>query len=217
MLIAQEIRRTSQRRTRVLAFALFCASWSMIVYFVVFAHLLKPPIARNAESLGARVVDTIEVVAVLSSIAIFLVPMAIGTGYANRLSTRCPTCGDDLSKRVEQLLATHCCPLCDVEVVAGGRRHSREAYERYKSKRSRRFLWYWLWAWPVMSISMMTWSVFDRSAFERCPQLFVMIPLLGTSTAGWTWLRTRDWRYSPQSISSLALIGLGAYFFWRSF
>lgn len=217
MLIEQEIRRASLRRTRVLAFAALCASWAMIVYFVVFAYLLKPAIARAAESLGAGVVDTIEIVAILSSIAIFLVPAAIGTRYANRLSTRCPSCGDDLSKRVEQLLATHCCPSCDVEIVAGGRRHSRVAYKRYKARRERRFVWYWLWAWPVLGVSIMIWRLFDRSAFERCPQLFVLIPLLGTSTAGWTWLRTRDWRYSPQAISSLTLLGLGAYLFWRSF
>lgn len=81
-------------------------------------------------------------------------------------------------------------------------------------KQLRPFLQYWLWLWPGMGLLCFTWAFFDRSAFRMCPQNYWVIPLIGLTAAGWSWLRTFDYRYLPQAIVSAVLFGVGIWLFW---
>lgn len=78
-----------------------------------------------------------------------------------------------------------------------------------------RLLWFWIW--PAIGSWAIIWHWFDPAAFERCPHVLFFGPLIGTATAGWTVIRTRDRRYAPQLLTSIVLLCIGAAFFWQSF
>ena len=77
-----------------------------------------------------------------------------------------------------------------------------------------RFLHYWLWLWPGLSLLCFSWAYFDPSAFRKCPQVYWVYALIGFTAAGWSWLRTFDFRYLPPALISATLFGVGAWLFW---
>lgn len=79
---------------------------------------------------------------------------------------------------------------------------------------ARKFLWYWLWIWPLVGLVAITWCHFDARAFESCPQVPFVFPLIGVSAAFWTWIRTFECQYLPQLFSSLILLVAGFKVFW---
>lgn len=78
------------------------------------------------------------------------------------------------------------------------------------------FLWYWLWAVPSIGLLTVVWGTLDPSAFERCPHVAFVFPLIGLAAGGWTWLRTFDHRYLPQVLYStlLLIVGVGVFWSW---
>jgi hypothetical protein len=82
------------------------------------------------------------------------------------------------------------------------------------TEKSGTFLWYWLWALPSIGLGCVAWTLFDPSAFQECPQALFTFPLIGTTTAGWTWIRTFDRRFLPQLCCSAVLLVAGVWMFW---
>jgi hypothetical protein len=77
-----------------------------------------------------------------------------------------------------------------------------------------RFLWYWLWLWPGIGLLCVIWGMVDPKAFARCPHVYWTFPLIGLSAAGWTVLRTYEWRYIPQLLASIVVFAIGAWLYW---
>jgi hypothetical protein len=216
MLTEQRIRETSARRTWAVLPTLSCAIGTMFLHFLGAGLLREHLISLAVNRFGDTARDITPFVLILPAFAILLVPSLLAIRYADRFKTVCPSCDEDVSSRVNHVLSTRCCPTCGKRIVDGGRIHSAAVYQRYLALQSHTFLRYWLWAWPAFGLLLIAWQWFDRSAFQRCPQMSWIIPLLGTSTAGWTWLRTFDRRYVPQLLTSAVLLGLGASLFWQT-
>ncbi len=215
MLTEQAIRQTSKRRMWAILPAMTCAIVAVMLYFVGVGHFREVLVSFAVNRFGETARDITPIVLILPAFAIFLVPTIAAARFADRFKTNCPSCDQDISNKSHQLLATRCCPSCNENIVDGGRVRSVTVYKRYLAVRSRSFLKYWFWAWPGLGLLCITWWLFDQSAFEQCPQCYWLPPLIGTSAAGWAWIRTFDRRYVPQLLASVVLLGVGATIFWR--
>jgi hypothetical protein len=216
MLTEQEVREMSARRAWVVLPAMACAVGAVFLYFIgmgyVREHVMSLAVNRFGETAGH-----ISVLALIfPAFAIFLLPSCLALKYAGRFKTVCPSCNHDVSARTERVLSTRCCPACGERILSGGRTHSAAVYKRYQERRWRRFLSYWLWSWPALGGLVITLHLFDRSAFQQCPQCLWTVSLIGATTAGWAWLRTLDRRYVPQTLASVVLIGIGAVLSWQA-
>jgi hypothetical protein len=65
-----------------------------------------------------------------------------------------------------------------------------------------------------MGLIAIAWADNDPLAFQRCPQAVWAFPLIGATAGGWSWIRTRDGRYVPPTLTSLAVLCLGAWMYW---
>jgi DNA-directed RNA polymerase subunit RPC12/RpoP len=216
MLTEQEVREMSSRRTWAVLPAMTCAVGAVFLYFVGVGYFRESLTSLAVNRFGDSARDITPIALILPSFAIFLIPSCLAAKYAGRFKTACPSCKQDLSSRANRVLSTRCCPECSERILVGGRTHSTAVYGRYQAIRSRHFLRYWLWAWPALGGLVITLQVFDRSALQRCTQFLWTVPLIGTATAGWAWLRTLDHRYVPPLLASIVLLGLGAALFWQA-
>jgi hypothetical protein len=89
--------------------------------------------------------------------------------------------------------------------------------DTWDPERERRFLGNWFWIWPIGGALVVVQHWFNPSAFEQCPHVLFMAPLVGTATSGWTLIRTFDRRYVPQLLASVSVLCVGATCFWLSF
>jgi hypothetical protein len=65
-----------------------------------------------------------------------------------------------------------------------------------------------------MSLLCFIWTYFDPSAFRKCPQVYWMPALIGLTAAGWSWLRTFNYRYLLPAMVSTVLFGVGVWAYW---
>lgn len=216
MLTEHEIRRMSARGMWAFLPVMAGAIGMTVLYFIGMNYVRVPLTSLAARGFGETAGDITEIALILGAIPIFLLPTCLAAQYAQRFKTLCPSCHQDISSCTKRVLSTRCCPACSERILAGGRTHSAAVYERYQALQSRRFLTYWFWAWPALGGMVIAWQLFDRSAFQRCPQCLWISPLIGTATAGWAWLRTFDRRYVTQLLASVVLLGLGAFLFWQA-
>ena len=216
MLTEQEVREMSARRTWAVLPVMAGAIGTVLLYFTGMGYFRESLTSLAVSRFGDTGRDITPIALILPAFAILLVPSCLATHYAQRFKTLCPACHGDISSRTDRVLSTRCCPACGERVLGGGRTHSGAVYERYQALRSRHFLKFWFWAWPALGGLVIAWQLFDRSAFQRCPQILLTVPLTGTTTAGWAWLQTLDGRYVPQLLASAVLLGLGAVLFWQS-
>jgi hypothetical protein len=213
MLTEQEIRGMSVRRTWAVLPAMTFAILSVFVYLAVMGYFRDRITSLAVERLGGMARDITPIALILPAFAIFLLPSLLAARYAQCFKTACPSCGQDISSQTGRVLLTRCCTACS-EQILGGRAHSAAVYERHLEIRSRYFLRFWLWAWPVLGGLVIAWELLDRGAFRQCPQCLWIAPLIGTSTAGWAWLRTSDRRCVAQLLTSVTFLGLGAAVYW---
>jgi hypothetical protein len=216
MLTEQEVREMSARRTWAVLPAMTGAIGAVFLYFIGMGYFRELLTSLAVSRFGDTARDISPIALILPAFAIFLLPSCLAAKYAGRFKTVCPACHEDISSGTDRVLSTRCCPACGERVLGGGRTHSAAVYTRYQALRSRHFLKFWFWAWPALGGLVIAWQLFDRSAFQRCPQCLWIGPLIGTATAGWAWLRTFDRRYVPQLLASVVLLGLGAVLFWQA-
>jgi predicted RNA-binding Zn-ribbon protein involved in translation (DUF1610 family) len=216
MLTEQQVREVSSSRMRAVLPAMTCAIGAVLLYFIGMGYLREPLTSLAVNWFGDTARDITPIALILPAFAIFLLPSCLAAKYAGRFKTVCPSCGEDISSGTDRVLSTRSCPACSERILEGGRTHSAAVYRRYQELRCRHGLKHWFWAWPTLGGLVITLQFFDRSAFQRCPQCLWIAPLIGTSTAGWAWLRTFDRRYVPQLLASAVLLGLGAALFWQS-
>lgn len=215
MLAEQTICETSKRRTRVVLSAITCACSAMMLYFLGIEQFREVLISFAVDRFGESAGEIMPIVLILPAFPILLVPIVAAIAYADRFKTICPSCEQDISNNAHQLLTTKRCPSCSENIVEGGTPRSDAFYKRYMAARSRLFLRYWLWAWPAFGLVCIAWRLFDRTAFQQCPQCLWVAPLIGASSAGWAWIRTRDRGYVPQLSASVVFFGVGATIFWH--
>lgn len=216
MLTDQEVRSLSARGARVVLSAAASAIAAVFLYLMSMGFLrefLTPVIVAWFGETGR---DLAPIALILPALAIFLLPICLATKYAERFKVACPSCREDLSSRVDRILATRCCPICGDRILEGGRARSAEVYRRYQAIRSRLFLRLWLWAWPALGGLSLAWGLLDRSILRDCPQYLWIAPLVGAAAAGWAWLRTGGRGYIPQFLTSILLFGFGVVLFWRT-
>jgi hypothetical protein len=200
------IREMERGRRRVLAPALAAATLLVFAIIGAFAYF--------RESLTARAGEVAHLALPLAAIGAFLFICMLAERRARRFALHCPECAADISASTPRLLATRRCPACEERVVEGGAARSSAVYERYQSIRSRIFLGNWLWLWPGMGLIAIAWADNDPLAFQRCPQAVWAFPLIGATAGGWSWIRTRDGRYVPPTLTSLAVLCLGTWMYW---
>jgi hypothetical protein len=216
MFTEQEVREMSARRTRAVLPVMSCAIAAVFLYFFSMGYFREPLTSLAVGRFGETARDITPIVLILPAFAIFLIPSCLAAQYAGRFKTVCPLCKKDISSRTDRVLSTRCCPACNERILGGGRTHSAAVFTRFQALQSRHFLKYWFWAWPALGGLVITWQLFDRLAFERCPQCLWMAPAIGTVTAGWAWLRTFDRRYVPQLLASILLVAIGAALSWQT-
>lgn len=216
MLTEQEVREMSARRTWVVLPMMTGAIGAVFLYLIGMGYFREPLISLAMNRFGDTARGITPIALILPAFAIFLLPSCLAAKYVDHFKTVCPSCHEDISSGTDRVLSTRCCPACGERILGGGRTHSAAVYKRYQALRSRHFLKFWLWAWPAFGGLVIAWQLFDRSAFQRCPQCLWNGPLIGTATAGWAWLRTFDRRYVPQLLVSVVLLGLGAALFWQA-
>jgi hypothetical protein len=209
MFTEQHLGELSRRRIRVLLPTILFGVAAMLLYLLCVAQL------RDATQLAikGRFGDGAARVApfglILVAFGLFLVPICIAEKYAKRFQCYCPLCGHLLS-RIAAVLATKRCPACERQIVAGNRARSYATYKRLQAWRTRQFLAIWLWAWPASGLLGLVWWYFCPEEAINCGA-FWAVPLIGTATSGWAWLRTFERRYVPQLTANIALLGtLGA-------
>lgn len=213
MLTKRGIRELSARRNWVVLPVMMAAVGAVFLYHFGMGQFRQPLTSLAADRFGETAGDVMLIALILLAIPVFLVPALIAASYANRFKVICPSCHEDISSRVDRVLATKSCPLCNERIVSDGRAHSAAAYKRYQERQSCSFVRHWLWTWPVLAGLVIMWQWFDQSAFQECPHWLWKAPLLGTALAGWTCLRTFDRRCVPQLLASLGLLGIGIYLF----
>ncbi|MBD3675240.1 MAG: hypothetical protein HUJ26_17125 [Planctomycetaceae bacterium] len=205
MLTEQEIRKELSRRTN------FALSVSFVVWILSDAYLeiVAPHFGRNASEW------------VKGSLILLVIPIVLGVLTAadlffNRHRWFCPECDEDLTKRTQEVLARRLCPLCESRIVSGGRLHSEKAYKRYRELQFREKLSVLFWVWPAVSLLMLGFWFWDSSEMTGCSLFLVLMPLIGTSTAGWAWARTFDRRYRLQFFTCAILLSIGASELWKT-
>lgn len=214
MLTDSQIHETMRRRRLVLLPALGAATAFVFLWLGCLSYFREPLTSQAVERFGAGAGELLHPALIFLAIGVFLATGMMAERRARRFAVACPACGADVTVQTERLLVTRHCPECDARIVAGGRVRSPAAYDRYVARRSRRFLGKWLWLWPAMGLLAAAWADNDPLAFQCCPQAAWVFPLIGATAGGWTWLRTRDARYLPPTLASLAVLGLGAWMYW---
>lgn len=216
MLTEREVRETAARRVWAVAPTMIGAVGAMFLYLAGMGHFGEALTSVAVDRLGGAAGEVAQIAMIVPAFGIFLLPTLLSAKYAERFKTVCPSCQTDVSRGTRRVLATRHCPACGERVLDGGRAHSDAVFQRAQARGSRGFLRHWLWAWPALGALAITWHWFDPSAFQRCAQQLWIAPLIGTATAGWTWLRTRDPQCIPQLLASGGMLGIGAAVFWRS-
>jgi hypothetical protein len=215
MLTEQEIREMSSRRTWAVLPAMTFAIMAVFLYFAGMIYFRERVSSLVLDRFSGTAREIAPIAMILPAFVIFLLPSLLAARYAQKFKTVCPSCNKDISSRTDRVLLTKCCPACSEQILIG-RAHSAAVYKRYQAIRSRCFLRWWLWVWPALGGLAITWQLLDREALRQCPQNLWIPPLIGTSAAGWAWLRTSDRAYVAQLLASVALLGLGAVVYWRS-
>ena len=193
-----------------------CAVMAVCGYFAGVAPYREDLVAFAEEKFGQPMGDITPILLILPAFLIFLIPILTAAALIDRFKLICPSCERDVSGRFEQLLATRCCPFCDQQIVTKGHTRSATAYKRLITIRQQLFFRKWLWAWPFFGLLAIAWRLIDPSVFQQCPQALFMAPLIGTTAAAWAWIRVSRRLYSPQLLVSIAVLCIGAVFFWNS-
>ena len=142
----------------------------------------------------------------LPAFVLLLVILAISAVVIERIKTICPTCSANVSSSYKWLLVTRCCPACDERIVAGGVVRRPTVYRRYLQIKGRSLLKLWLWSWPLFTIAGLVIWFFAPSAMDSNPIPILVVALLGVGTASYSFLRTFDFRYLPQLVTSACLL-----------
>jgi predicted RNA-binding Zn-ribbon protein involved in translation (DUF1610 family) len=170
MLTEREVCEMSARRTWAVLPAMTCAIGVVLLYCIGMAYFREPLTSRAGNRFGDTARHITEIALIFPAFAIFLLPSCLAAKYAGRFKTVCPSCNQDISSATNRVLSTRCCPACGERILDGGRTHSDAVYKRYQVLRRHHFLKSWLWAWPALGELLITCQLFDRSAFQQCPQ-----------------------------------------------
>jgi hypothetical protein len=191
------------------------AIMAVLLYFAGMLYFRERVSSLVLDRLSGTAREIAPIAMILPAFAIFLIPTLLAARHAEKFKMACPSCGKDILGWIGRVLLTKCCPACSAQVLMG-RAHSAAVYKRYQAIHSRRFLRVWLWAWPALGGLAIAWQLLDREALRQCPQYLWVPPLIGTSAAGWAWLRTSDRGYVAPLLTSVALLVIGAAVYWRS-
>ena len=204
-----EFRTKSKQRFSLMLLAMCFGLLAMFGYFGLLAFVRADVIAWANNNFGADSEHWIMLPLMIPAVAIFLLPTCVAEHKAKRYSISCPSCSKDLTQSVQRILKTRCCSNCGKRVIENGKMRSNESYARYCQRRWRNYLVYWFWAWPVCGVTMLIWHLIDSSSFENCPHMIFLFGLVGTIATGWALIRTYDYRYLPQTITSTIVLALG--------
>ncbi len=215
MLTEQGIDEIRRRQMWALFPAFLGAVAAVFIYFLVIGQVRETVISCVHERFGETASDMTPLALILPAFVVFMLPVLAACAYVDRFKTVCPSCHEDISGQWRQVQVTRCCPSCEQCILEGGRVRSVAVYKRYRAIESRVITRYWMWAWPALGLLGIICWLFDQSALQQCPQCYWLPSLIGSSVAGWAWLRTFSHRYIPPLLVSIVLFGIGAAIFWN--
>ncbi|MCD0460258.1 hypothetical protein [Roseiconus lacunae] len=212
-----ELKRLARRRAWVLFPSVIVSSAVMLVVIAWIGSIRVPFLAAAKSRMGDTAGEIALLLLMSSSILFFLAGLVWADYRSRRFAVRCPRCDADLSISVTKLIATTRCWHCQTKVVEDRRPHSLDVYRRGLRISQRRWLVYWFWIWPVLGAAESLYAFLDPRATVDFQPILILPGLIGTSAAGWAFVRTRDHRYLHALIASALMLGLGAtLFFWYS-
>ena len=208
-----ELRTKAKQRFTLILPAMCFGVIAMFAYFGLLAVVRDDVIAWSKNNFGAASENWIMFPIIIPSIVFFLLPACVAEFKAKRYSISCPNCTKDLTQSVQRILKTRCCGNCGKRVVENGKTRSNETYSRYCQRKWRNYLVYWFWAWPAGGIAILIWHQIDSSSFRNCPHMIFLFGFIGTIATGWALIRTNDFRYLAQTITSAVVLTLGVFLF----
>ena len=208
-----ELRTKSKQRASVILPAMCFGVIAMFAYLGLLTLVRADVVAWARNHFGPDTENWIMLPLIIPSIVIFLLPGCIAEHKAKRYSIFCPHCAKDLTQSVRRILKTRCCSNCGKRIVEHGKIRSTGTYVRYCRRQWRNYLVYWFWAWPAGGGVLLIWYLLDSSSFRDCPHMIFAFGLLGTTAAGWTLIRTNDFRYLAQTITSAVVLAVGVFVF----
>lgn len=215
MLTETTIQELSLRTSRTVVCA-FCVGLLAVGVYIGILWMYHDPIQSFAlQLLGDTAARAGLFALFLASFPLLLAPILAAAHFVRRFALFCPECGIEITKDSQRVLFTRCCPACGQRIVDRGQVRDERMFTQYLGTERRRLGKAGLWLPPMMAVLFLAIHVWDSTALSRCPDTLYMPALLGTVSAGWTWLRTRDRDYCPQTVASFVLLTIGSYAWWR--
>lgn len=215
MFTTQEFRSAEFRRGSIVLAGLLASAVALFASLFLLMNVYRESIIQIASDFfGPSAADWMPPLMTLSAVLGFLILLCMTAGFSQRFNTVCSTCKKGISMHAQEVLVTRVCPGCESQVIVG-RIRSKAVYWRHKERQTRTFLKYWLWGWAIFSMVFLGYYYFSPKPLQRCVGYLFMLPLIGTASAGWSWIRTRDRDYLSQFLLSAQLLVLGVWELWR--